>query len=233
MGKVAEDELLSQEEVAKEAILKLEQEMTHQQQQHLSSTETSKEILKDMEVKQGVTEKELNDIKVKCVQNEEKLDENEKELIRLRKEREHNEVEMEEKMKVISIRENELNDIRKYWKHWDNKTKEQLETVNALRTKNGSLEDKISHMRLVMDSTTGGLQKERLNNDIKDSTIDELNKKVCRITEQKMRMKIENDKNIADLELSKKVAEEKVLSQGAVSKDAIRNLEEKISPQKR
>merc|ERR1711957_705889 len=103
--KVAEDELLSQEEVAKETIWKLEEAISLLQRQHLSSIETSKEILKDMEVKQGVTEKELNGIKVKCVQNEEKLDEYEKELIRLRKEGEYNEVEMEEKMKVISIRE--------------------------------------------------------------------------------------------------------------------------------
>ena len=48
-----------------------------------------------MEVKLGVTEKELNYIKMKCVQKEENLDENEKEILRLRKERECNEVEMD------------------------------------------------------------------------------------------------------------------------------------------
>ena len=46
-------------------------------------------------MKLGVTEKELNYIKMKCVQKEENLDENEKEILRLRKERECNEVEMD------------------------------------------------------------------------------------------------------------------------------------------
>merc|ERR1712238_462581 len=140
---------------------KLEHEMTHQQQQHLSSTETSKEILKDMEAKLGGREKELNDIKVKCVQNEEKLDENEKELIRLRKEREYNEVEMEEKMKVISIRENELNLMRK---QCDVKVEEQLETVNALRFKNTSLENEICDTKMVMET---GIARLQLNNNLK------------------------------------------------------------------
>merc|ERR1712156_513742 len=93
--KVAEDEHLSEQELAKAALVKLEEAMLLQQQQHLSSAERSNEILRSMEVKLGVTEKELNDIKVKCVQNEEKLDKNEKEILRLRKERECNEVEME------------------------------------------------------------------------------------------------------------------------------------------
>ena len=47
-----------------------------------------------MDEKLSVREKELNDIKAKCVQNEETLDGSEKEIIRLRKEREFNEVEM-------------------------------------------------------------------------------------------------------------------------------------------
>ena len=47
-----------------------------------------------MDEKLSVREKELNDIKGKCVQNEETLDGSEKEIIRLRKKREFNEVEM-------------------------------------------------------------------------------------------------------------------------------------------
>ena len=64
-----------------------------------------------MEVKLGVTEKELNDIKGKFVQNEGKLDESEKEIVRLRKVREYDEVEMEEKMKLIGMREKEINEV--------------------------------------------------------------------------------------------------------------------------
>ena len=75
--------------------MKLEEAMSLQQQQHSDSTKRSNEILRSMEVKLGVTETELNDIKVKCVQKEEKLDENEKETLRLRKERECNEVEID------------------------------------------------------------------------------------------------------------------------------------------
>ena len=86
--------------------------MSLQQQQHSDSTKRSNDILRSMEEKVGVTEKKLNDIKVKCVQNEEKLDENEKEILRLRKERECNEVEMDEKMKLISTRDEELNEMR-------------------------------------------------------------------------------------------------------------------------
>ena len=92
--------------------MKLEEAMSLQQQQHSDSTKRSNDILRSMEEKLGVTEKKLNDIKVKCVQNEEKLDENEKEILRLRKERECNEVEMEEKMKLISMRDKELNEMR-------------------------------------------------------------------------------------------------------------------------
>ena len=58
--------------MAKAIIVKLEEAMSLQQQQHSDSTERSNDILRSMEVKLGVTEKELNDIKVKCVQNEEK-----------------------------------------------------------------------------------------------------------------------------------------------------------------
>ena len=62
-------------------------------------------------MKLGVTEKELNYIKMKCVQKEENLDENEKEILRLRKETECNEIEMDEKMKLISMRDEELNEM--------------------------------------------------------------------------------------------------------------------------
>ena len=60
-----EDEFSSQQEVAKETIRKLEEALSLQQQQHSSSTETSNEILKSKNVKLGVREEELNDIKVK------------------------------------------------------------------------------------------------------------------------------------------------------------------------
>ena len=63
-------------------------------------------------MKLGVTEKELNYIKMKCVQKEENLDENEKEILRLRKELECNEIEMDEKMKLISMRDEELNEMQ-------------------------------------------------------------------------------------------------------------------------
>ena len=91
--------------------MKLEEAMSLQQQQHSDSTKRSNDILRSMEVKLGVTEKELNYIKMKCVQKEENLDENEKEILRLRKEMECNEIEMDEKMKLISMRDEELNEM--------------------------------------------------------------------------------------------------------------------------
>ena len=45
----AEDEHLSQQEVAKKTIWELEEAMSLQQQQHISSIETFKELLKSME----------------------------------------------------------------------------------------------------------------------------------------------------------------------------------------
>ena len=98
------------------------------------------------------------------------------------------------------------------------KIEEELETVKSLKSKNTSLEDEICEMRIVMESTAAGLQKEKLNNDIKDSKIEELNEKVRRISEEKMRMKNENDKSIQDLELSKRKAEDEHLSQQEVAK---------------
>ena len=44
-----------------------------------------------------------------------------------------------------------------------------------------------------MESRREGLKKEQAKNDMKDSTIEELNKKVCRISEEKMRLKSETD----------------------------------------
>ena len=83
-----------------------------------------------------------------------KLDENEKEILRLRKERECNEVEMDEKMKLISMRDEELNEMKT---QWDMKIEEELETVKSLKSKNTSLEDEICEMRVVMESTAAGL----------------------------------------------------------------------------
>ena len=80
------------------------------------------------------------------------------------------------------------------------------------------MEDEICEMRVVMESTAVGLQKEKLNNDIKDSEIEQLNEKDRRISEEKMRMKNENDKSIEDLELSKRKAEDEHLSQQEVAK---------------
>ena len=54
-----------------------------------------------------------------------------------------------------------------------------------------------------MESATVGLQEEKVKNNTKDCIIEELNEKVCRITEAKMRMTSENDKSIEDLELCK------------------------------
>lgn len=48
---------------------------------------------------------------MKCVQNEEKLEEREMEIMMLRKDRKDSEVEMEEKMKLISIREKERDEM--------------------------------------------------------------------------------------------------------------------------
>merc|ERR1739844_557226 len=224
----AEEEHLSQQEVAKKTIWELEEAMSLQQQQHLSSTETYKELLRSMEVEVSVAEEMLNDSKVKCVQNEGKLEEREKEIIMLRKDRKDNEVEMEEKMKLISIREKERDEM--IWQK-ERKSEEQLEAMKSLKNKHACLENEISEMRIVMESTREGLQKEQAKNDMKDSTIEELNEKVCKITEEKMRMKSENDESIEDLELSKKVAEDELLSQQEVAKAALVKLEEAMSVQ--
>merc|ERR1712151_230920 len=58
-----EMEYVSQQEVAKEKIQKLEETLSLQQEQHLSSIETSKERLRSMDVELSEREKELNDLK--------------------------------------------------------------------------------------------------------------------------------------------------------------------------
>ena len=45
------------------------------------------------------------------------------------------------------------------------------------------LENAIYDMRIVMESTTEGLQKEQVKNDIKYATSRDSNEKVCRISE--------------------------------------------------
>ena len=44
-----------------------------------------------------------------------------------------------------------------------------------------------------MESTREGLKKEQAKNDMKDSIIEELNEKVCRISEEKKMLKSEHD----------------------------------------
>ena len=78
--RMAEDEPLYHKEVAKETTLNLEEAMSLQKQQHLSSTETPERFLKIMDEKLSVIENELNCIKEKCVPNEEKLDGIDKEI---------------------------------------------------------------------------------------------------------------------------------------------------------
>merc|ERR1711957_973459 len=103
--------------------------------------------------------------------------------------REYNEVEIEDRMKLISIRANESNEMIR---QRDMKMEEHLEAVNSLKRESTSLKNEISDMKIAMECTTRGLQEAKTNNDIKDLTIEELNEKVCRITEEKMKMKSEN-----------------------------------------
>ena len=87
----------------------------------------------------------------------------------LRKDRKDNEVEMEEKMKLISIREKERDEMIR---QKERKIEEQLEAMKSLKNKHACLENEISEMRIVMESTREGLQKEQAKNDIKDSRIE-------------------------------------------------------------
>merc|ERR1712085_169143 len=202
--KMAEDEFSSHKEVANETIRKLEEAMSLQKQQHLSSSETSDKLLKSMEVKLCVREKDLNNIKEK-------------------------EVEMKDQMKLTSIRGKESNEMIR---HRDWKIEEQLDVVKSMKLENARLKNEISDMRFVMESATLGLQEEKVKNNIKDCRIEELNEKVCRITEEEMRMISENDKSIEDLELCKRMAEDELLSHKEVAKETILNLEEAMSLQK-
>merc|ERR1712048_724509 len=198
------DEFMSQQEVAKDKIRKREEAMSLQQQQHISSIETFKELLKSMEAELNEKEKELNDMK-------------------------RNEVETKDRMKLIGIREKESNEMLR---QRDTKIGEHLETVNALKNENTRLKDEISDMRTVVDNAPRGMPEEKANNDMKDSTIEELNEKVGRMIEEKMKMESEKAKSIEDLELCKKMAEDKFSSQQEVAKATIQKLEEAISVQK-
>merc|ERR1712151_891960 len=111
----------------------------------------------------------------------------------------------------------------------DVKIEEQLETVNKLKNQNRSLKNEIPDLRVEMESTAAGLEKEKWNNGMKDSTIEELNEDLRRLTEEKKEMKIESDKSIEALELFKKAAEDEYLSEQEVAKEAMRKLEEAMS----
>ena len=138
------------------------------------------------------------------------------------------EVKTEEKMMLISIRKEDSDEMIM---QKEMKIEEQLEAMKSLTDKHACLENEISEMRIVMESTREGLKKEQAKNDMKDSTIEELNEKVCRISEEKMRLKSENDRSIEEMELSKKVAEDEHLSEQELAKAAIVKLEEAMSLQ--
>ena len=65
----------------------------------------------------------------------------------------------------------------------DTKIEEHVEAVTTLKNDNTRLKNEISDLRIVMESTTRGLQEEKVNNDIKNCKIEELNEKGCIITE--------------------------------------------------
>jgi len=163
-----------------------------------------------MELKLSVREKELNVTIFQCVQNEENLDESEKEIMRLRKENEYKEVEIEHKIALVSIIRNASNEMRR---HKDMKIEEYLEAMNSLKRENTRLKREISDMRIVMESSTVGLQEEKVEDHMEDCTIEELNEKVCRITKEKIKMKNENDKSIDEVELYEEIAEDEFVSQ--------------------
>ena len=125
---------------------------------------TSKELITSIEVKQSVREKELNDFK-------------------------GNEMKTEDQMKLISIREKESNGMIR---ERDMKTAEHLEAVNSLKSYNTRLKNEMSDMRIVTRSAKVGLQEEKVKNDMKDCTIEDLNENVCRITEDKMKIRSEH-----------------------------------------
>ena len=75
----------------------------------------------------------------------------------LRKDRKDSEVEMEEKMKLISIREKERDEMIRQKKR---KIEEQLAAMKSMKNKHAFFENEISEMRIVMESTKEGLKKE-------------------------------------------------------------------------
>merc|ERR1712072_521303 len=79
-----------------------------------------------------------------------------------------------------------------------------------------------------MESTISGL---KLNSDIKDSTIEDLNDKVSRLSEEKMRMKCEHDRINEDFESCKRKQQDECTLQQLVAKDKIQKLEEAMSVQ--
>merc|ERR1712085_58762 len=103
---------------------------------------------------------------------------------------------------------------------------EHLEAVKSLKNENSKLKNEISDMRIVEENALVGLQEEKVKNKTKDCKIEELNEKVCRITEDKMKMISGNDKSIEDLESRKRIAEDELLSHKEVAKKTIRKLEE-------
>merc|ERR1719491_302543 len=171
--KVAEEKFLSQQHVSKE-IWKLEEAMSLQKQ-HLYSIETSRQLLESMEVKLSVREKEPNDMK-------------------------GDDVKMKDQMNLTSMRGKESNEMIR---QRDTKIEEHLEAVKSLKSENSKLKNEISDFRILVESATVRLQEEKEKNNTKDCIIEELNDKVLRITEAKMRMISEYDKSIEDLESRK------------------------------
>ena len=61
-----------------------------------------------------------------------------------------------------------------------------MNAVTTLKNEKSRLKNEISDLRIVIESTTRVLQEEKVNNDIKNCKIEELNEKVCMITEEKI-----------------------------------------------
>ena len=119
----------------------------------------------------------------------------------------------------------------------DMKIKEHFEIVNAVEGRNTSLKNEICEMKIIVKNTTVELQKIKLQNNtndvtVKDDTFQELNKKICRLTEEKMKLKMENGNSIEDLELSKKVAEDDFLLQQEIALKTVQKLEKAMTLQK-
>ena len=72
-------------------------------------------------------------------------------------------------MMLISIRKEDSDEMIM---QKEMKIEEQLEAMKSLTDKHACLENEISEMRIVMESTREGLQKEQAKNDIKDSRIE-------------------------------------------------------------